>query len=262
MNNVPLYQRRDIARKYDNDRFGGAFGNHLENIEIETYGSLMDSDHSRILDAGAGTGKLSVRLRQKSLPVTSIDASREMLDITIAKGKTLGLTVDAAVCDVHDMCFTDGAFDCVLASRILMHLRDWRRGIGELCRVSNRLVIIDFPVSPSFGALESVSRNLCHRLRQDVIPYNVFRFGAVRQEFEKSDFQIVDVRRECFMPMAFHRRLNNPEKSIAIEKWFAKLRLISLFGSPVTTKAVKNQREESRRKPILTIGGLSSAQAD
>ena len=42
----------------------------------------------------------------------------------------------------------------VVCLRVLMHTPDWRRCVAELCRVAERLVIVDYPSARSVAALE------------------------------------------------------------------------------------------------------------
>jgi ubiquinone/menaquinone biosynthesis C-methylase UbiE len=56
--------------------------------------------------------------------------------------------------DVHALAFPDREFDVVVCLRLLMHAPDGERSIAELCRVAERLVIVDYPSRDSVAALE------------------------------------------------------------------------------------------------------------
>lgn len=70
-----LYVQEWHAEQYDEDRFGSAFGRHLRDQEVDTFLSMLEGDHVRVLDVGAGTGKLSLPLLQQFRQVISLDSS-------------------------------------------------------------------------------------------------------------------------------------------------------------------------------------------
>ena len=43
-----------------------------------------------------------------------------------------------------------------------MHTPDWRRSLGELCRVARTRVVFDYPALASAAALQSVTRRVAH----------------------------------------------------------------------------------------------------
>ena len=81
MNKNSAYNIKDRVQEYDKDRYGGPFGQYLENLEIETFLSMMNPKSETILDLGAGTGKLSIPLVLKSKKVLSVDSSADMLRV-------------------------------------------------------------------------------------------------------------------------------------------------------------------------------------
>ena len=72
----------------------------------------------KILDAGAGTGRLAVELAKfPGAKVTALDVSAEMLD------------------RLKNLPFMSGSFDVVLAAFLMVHLKDPRRFFDEAYRV-------------------------------------------------------------------------------------------------------------------------------
>ena len=140
MDKRSIYHQKFYAEQYDEDRFGGSFGHFLHDIEIETFLSLLDSSYNYVLDVGAGTGKLSIPLSLQYENVLVLDFSPEMIKVAIINAKKRGIELKTIVCDSQRLCFNDKTFDCVVSSRMLMHLTDWRKGIAELCRVSKTLL--------------------------------------------------------------------------------------------------------------------------
>lgn len=87
-----------------------------------------------ILDAGCGTGQISLPLAGRGLDVVGIDVSAAM--VAVAAGKAEGLL--QACYEVGDVCaiaYPAATFDAVVFSKLLLHIRDWRRACHELVRV-------------------------------------------------------------------------------------------------------------------------------
>jgi SAM-dependent methyltransferase len=135
-----LAQSADPARVNDYDSFAEAYSaeneNNLVNAYYERPGMLAlagDVAGRRILDAGCGSGALSVALRDRGAVVTGIDASAGMLALA---RRRLGDDVALHVVDLSDrLPFDDGAFDDVVASLVLHYLEDWGPTLAELRRV-------------------------------------------------------------------------------------------------------------------------------
>ena len=136
MNKSSLYKLEDYVQQYDTDRYGGSFGLYLKNLEVETFLSMISAKSEMILDIGAGTGKLSIPLIMQSKKVLSADSSVQMRKIARLKSHELSIDLTTVISDVHFLCFKDRTFDCVVSSRLLMHLIDWKLGVREICRVS------------------------------------------------------------------------------------------------------------------------------
>lgn len=84
-----------------------------------------------VLDAGAGTGRISVRLHDIGADVTALDISPEMLSKLKSKNKTIK-TVEG---DLEDMPFEDNSFDMVFSSLALVHLKKIEPFLDECYRV-------------------------------------------------------------------------------------------------------------------------------
>jgi len=86
----------------------------------------------KILDAGAGTGRLAVELAKfPGAKVTALDVSAEMLDRLKKKNQN----IECVVGDAENLPFMSGSFDVVLAAFLMVHLKDPRRFFDEAYRV-------------------------------------------------------------------------------------------------------------------------------
>src|SRR4051794_25608964 len=86
---------------------------------------------TRLLDAGCGTGLVSLLGRLRGADVAAIDASAGML--TIARERLPD--ADLREADLQALPFADGAFDVVLAVNSLFFAADMARAAAELARV-------------------------------------------------------------------------------------------------------------------------------
>jgi len=247
MDKRSIYHQRWYAKEYDEDRFGEAFGRYLHDQEVETFLSMIDGPRGRVLDVGTGTGKLSLPLMLQSRRVISVDLSSEMLRITRSKAEKQGMILRSAICDVHNLCFRDNTFECAISSRVLMHLGDWKKGLSELCRVA-QVVVVDFPPLQGFSGLDSLFKRFISRFSTGTQKYRAFYIRSIIRELLRHNFLIVELKRHFFLPIAFHRWLNRPNLSLRIEQICRLLGLTKLFGAPVTVKAIKNGYMKPQRK--------------
>ena len=242
MEDKSRYHDQWYAQHYDRDRFGGSFGRYLEVTEIVALASAIAPYRGSVLDVGAGTGKLSLPLLEQHREVVSLDASLEML--SVAKNKTLeaGLKLRPVICDVHKLCFGDNTFECVVCSRVLMHLLNRDRAIDELCRVAKTAIILDFPPILSLAGVDSLFKRVMRAFNASVHPYRAFRIRQIVRRLRKNDFEVVSLRRQFFLPVVLHRMLDRPKLSEKIERFLDRLGLVRALGAPVTIKAVRNRQ--------------------
>ena len=83
----------------------------------------------KALDVATGGGHVARRLREEGAEVVTTDASP-------------GMQPDV-VCRAEDLPFADGSFDVVVSRIAAHHFDDIGKGVGEMARVSNRVVVIE-----------------------------------------------------------------------------------------------------------------------
>ena len=90
---------------------------------------------AKILDAGCGTGQLSMPLINSGHSVVGVDVSEAMLDI--ARNKLIP-AYDARfeVGDVRSLKYPDNTFDAIVASKLFQHIGHWETAVDELIRVT------------------------------------------------------------------------------------------------------------------------------
>jgi ubiquinone/menaquinone biosynthesis C-methylase UbiE len=90
-----------------------------------------DVQDKKILDVGAGTGRLAVVLSKMGGRVTAIDVSEEMLKELKKKAPV----VTTQIADAESLPFPDKSFDYVLVAFLIVHLKDPSRFFDQAYRV-------------------------------------------------------------------------------------------------------------------------------
>jgi len=191
----------------------------------------------RWLDLGCGTGKQTVPLAQAGCDVTAVDASEQMLEVARQRAAEERLKIRFVRGDAHALQFENREFDVAICLRVLMHAPDWRRCLGELCRVAERLVIFDYPAAMSAALLESMSRRVVHTLGARTEAYRVFSDRAIRRALDQSHFRVRSIHRQFVMPIQFHRAIGSRKFTIWSENLLDRVGLLKQLGSPVTVVA-------------------------
>ena len=104
--------------------------NYLNSFEqgelIPLLGALADK---KILDVGAGTGRLSLPLANRGARVIALDVSPKMLEIIKNE------QIEKIVGDAESLPFKNETFDIVTAAFLTVHLKDPTRFFDEAYRV-------------------------------------------------------------------------------------------------------------------------------
>ena len=232
------YANSDVAAGFDALRFSGPVGRFL----LEAQGAVLREAlaplaGARLLDVGTGTGRAAIALAQDGAHVLGLDASAEMLAVAASRARDAGVTVAFGLADAHRLPVADRAVDAAVCLRVLMHAIDWRACVAELCRVSRRRVILDFPALGSFAAIESGLRHVRRRLGQPVEAYRVMTEREVVGVLAQHGFRPVIVRRQFVLPIAVHKAVNRFWLTRRVEAGLAAAGLLRLCGSPVTMVA-------------------------
>ena len=128
---------------------------------------LLPDPPARVLDAGAGTGFLSLLLAAQGYQVTAMDLSAGMLERLRAKATRQGLDVETVRADAASP--PDGPFDAVVERHLLWTLPDpaaalaaWRQAVP-----TGRLVLVEGTWGKTTGipAVQAEARRLARRFR-------------------------------------------------------------------------------------------------
>lgn len=92
---------------------------------------LGDLKNKKVLDIGAGTGRLSIKMANAGAQVTALDISEEMLKKLHVQCSMFNIVVG----DAESLPFADESFDIVIATFLIVHLKDPRCFFDEVYRV-------------------------------------------------------------------------------------------------------------------------------
>jgi 2-polyprenyl-3-methyl-5-hydroxy-6-metoxy-1,4-benzoquinol methylase len=226
------------ARTFDAERFGGPIGDLVASAQARVLVELIGPIRDRlVLDVGTGTGRAALLLAREGASVTGVDASGEMLAVARHRAVEEGVPVRFLAGDAHALDFPDRSFDVAVSLRVIMHTPGWQQCIGELCRVADRLVVVDYPSAHSMAAIQSVARRIAHAVGFETQAYRVFTDRAIEEAFARHGFRVATVRRQFVLPIALHKAIASRRLTIAVEAWLDRTGLLALFGSPVTVVA-------------------------
>lgn len=232
------YADPETARTFDERRFGGPIGELIADTQARVLANLIGTIRDRVvLDVGTGTGRAALLLARGGANVTAVDASNEMLAIARRRAADEGVSIRFLPGDAHSLEFPDRSFDVAVSLRVIMHTPEWRRCIGELCRVSERLVVVDYPSARSAAAIESAARSVAHTLGLKTEPYRVFTDRAIADAFARHGFRVRSMHRQFVLPIALHKAIGSRRFTRATEECLDRAGLLGLFGSPVTLVA-------------------------
>lgn len=232
------YADPSTARGFDERRFGGPIGAIVAATQAQVLANFIGRIHERdVLDVGTGTGRAALLMARGGAHVTAVDASEAMLEIARRRAAEEGVSVRFARGDAHALDFDDRSFDAVICLRVLMHTPKWRRCVSELCRVAERLVVVDYPSAMSFALVEAIGRRAAHAVGVQTEPYRVFTDGAIADAFDRQGFRIRSVHRQFVLPIAFHKAVGSRRFTLKVEDMLDRAGLLKVLGSPVSIVA-------------------------
>jgi ubiquinone/menaquinone biosynthesis C-methylase UbiE len=236
-----ISEQADIATATDDyaTRFSGEVGKYFLKTQEEITIKLLENENIKtILDVGGGHAQLAVPLVNKGydVTVTGSDVScRERLDRYLPEN-----SFKFKVCNFLSLPYPDNSFDAVISFRLVMHEKNWQVLLKEMCRVSSKVIIIDYPDLVSFNILNKVLFKAKKSFEKNTRTFRTFKRNELMDEFKKYDFNQFNFRPQYFFPMVLHRVMKNVAISKTLESIFGIIGLKYLFGTPVILKAKKS----------------------
>jgi glycosyltransferase involved in cell wall biosynthesis len=231
-------------------RFSGRAGQYM--LEVQTravYAALRGCAPGRVLDVGGGHGQLVDPLRELGWKVTVSGSSAECeRNLRELHGKRECEFVQA---NILDLPFPDRSFELVTAVRLISHVDDWERLISELCRVSSRWVLIDYPSTAGLNALTPLLFGIKKGMEGNTRTYRNFSRRELERAFGPAGFRTGAVRKQFVLPMAVHRALASAAPLRWAESASRAARLTSLVGSPVILRVDRRPRLKRSLRILL-----------
>ncbi len=214
------------------DRFAGPVGAWFLEVQARTTLDLLRPwPGASVLDVGGGHGQVTGPLIDAGYQVTimgSDERCRERVATWVDGGRARFRVADLSASGLADRCF-----DVVLSYRLLSHVPAWPRLVTELCRLSRRAVVVDYPTRASINILSDALFGLKRGVEGNTRPFLVFRDRELTAAFARSGFRPTARRPQFLLPMALHRGLRQAGLSRRVEALGGALGLTRAFGSPV-----------------------------
>lgn len=155
--NDPEQIKAEISKRWDHssEKYDSLHGHGVQSEEEaaawkELFGRLIPGQGLRILDAGCGTGEMSLLLAEMGHEVYGIDISDKMLakakEKARQKGESFPGRMHFQVGDAEDPPFENGFFDAVVVRHVLWTLPNPQKAVDSWRRVTKdngKVIVID-----------------------------------------------------------------------------------------------------------------------
>ncbi len=122
------------AATWDENTGRVKMANNIANSIID---SITLNSSMNVLDFGCGTGLLTLRLQPLVAAISGVDSSAEMLKVLDSKIKNQQLTnIKTQHLDIEQGDVLEGAYDLVVCSMTLHHIRETKRLIDQFYKVT------------------------------------------------------------------------------------------------------------------------------
>ncbi|NMC62287.1 MAG: class I SAM-dependent methyltransferase [SAR324 cluster bacterium] len=229
----------ESASKDYQSRFEGEIGRYFLEVQAKTLLSLLppfQGGSLKILEIGGGHGQLFEPLLKLGHEVWVQGSSAEALwRIDSFKGDKSKLHCIQSPLD--SLPFEDKFFDVVLNVRVVAHIDNLSSYLKEWCRVAKMRVIFDYPPLLSFNVFYPLFFRIKKVLEKNTRTFKIYKTNDFKKELDVLGWEITEIKKQFFVPMVIHRKLNNARRSFKIEEACANLGLTALLGSPAILAA-------------------------
>lgn len=120
----------------------------INNFYKSLVATIKNLDIESVLDVGCGEGFTLNRLKEEGIgkKLEGVD----FLDIAVNIGKKMHPGLALKQGDIYKLEYKNNSFDLVMATEVLEHLDDPKKGLKELIRVSKKYILLSVPNEPFF----------------------------------------------------------------------------------------------------------------
>ncbi|MGA1577006.1 MAG: class I SAM-dependent methyltransferase [Steroidobacteraceae bacterium] len=219
-------------------RFSGHAGRFFLERQAAVLEQLLgEGSPGKVLDVGGGHAQLAPLLSARGWDVTVHGTSR----VCEENLRNLHGVNDCSFLlgPLGPLPCTDREYDLVVAVRLLTHVDDWQGMVQELCRVSRRDLIIDFPVSIGLNGLSPILFPAKKLYERNTRAYRNFSMRELSDCLKKHGFQAVASSGQFVLPMVLHRMTRAAAPLRLLESIARLSGLTRRYGSPVLLRAVR-----------------------
>lgn len=144
----------EIERAYDR-LWEGKVDDCVRGDDLDAILGAIGADCRTCLDVGCGAGRVAVAIAQTGRSVTATDISEEALKHARLAAEEAGVDMEFVHAPMERLPFPDRAFDTVVTTHTLEHVKDLEVAAAELCRVAGRQVVVLVPREDEVSVLGS-----------------------------------------------------------------------------------------------------------
>lgn len=225
------------------ERFAGELGAWFLEVQASIILDLLSHlpRNATVIDVGGGHAQVTPALLDAGYGVVVVGSDP-------SSGMRLRPWVDGGRCrfevaDLQALPYEPGAFDAAVCVRLLPHSVSWTGLVRELCRVTRRSVIIDYPSVRSVNIISNRFFGLKKRIERNTRPFTLFHPHQIRTAFQSNGFRVAAERPQFLFPMALHRWSNSAKLARLLELPGRRLGVTHWLGSPVILRADR-QRDQ------------------
>lgn len=183
-----IKQELDVAQSYTRRR------KSKHSAEMRLIATAISSlpKPMKYLDIPCGAGRATILLGREGNTCMSADIGDGVLEVARNEIEKAGIESEILKLDIEQIDLPDNSIDAPLAFRIFHHFPDTEiraKVVAELCRVSNRYVLISYLTPWSYT---NIKRRLRAALGGKISRQHATPLAEVRAYFSEHSFNLVD----------------------------------------------------------------------
>lgn len=226
--------RPDAWGSFEESRLSGPIGEFVTSTQARVLANFAGRIHDRdILAVGPGSDRAAILFARGGAVVSAVQPTVATMARARKQADAEHLKIQFEIGNPAALRYPDRAFDVAVGLHIIPHAPDWQRCLAELCRVAERLVIIDYYSARSASLPVSVGRRLLRAVGVNTASYRVLSRRTLDEAFGGCGFSVRSIHRQFVLPLAVHQAFASRRFTQKSEKWLDRLGLLKRFGSPV-----------------------------